>query len=117
MNLGMTSFDAQTIRLLRSAAHLLDYVVDAVAPVKWDRHRMESGAYPAQRDILEMFGQRGGSAETGADFDVAAAIVETARILATIPEESQTGVTQQLQGRVSSLERRAFVLLPAIRLG
>lgn len=55
-----------------------------------------------------MFGQRGGSAETGADFDIAAAIVETARILATIPEESQTGVTQQLQGRVSSLERRLF---------
>lgn len=44
MNLGMTSFDAQTVRLPRSAAHLLDYVAAAVAPVKWDRHRMESGA-------------------------------------------------------------------------
>ena len=119
----MTSSETQTGRLLRRVAHLLNSVAkaawaaDAASPVKCDLHRIGSAAYLAQRDILDMLGQPELSAEPEAGLDVVAALGEAARILAAIPEELQTIVTQRLQGRVSSLERRAFALRPAIRLG
>ena len=122
-DLGMTSSETQTGRLRRRVAHLLNSVAkaawaaDAASPVKCDLHRIGSAAYLAQRDILDMLGQPELSAEPEAGLDVAAALGEAARILAAIPEELQTIVTQRLQGRVSSLERRAFALRPAIRLG
>jgi len=120
----MTSSETQTGRLLRRVAHLLNSVAkavwaaDAASPVKCDLHRIDTvRAYLALRDILDMLGQPELSAEPEAGLDVSAALGEAARILAAIPEELQTIVTQRLQGRVSSLERRAFALRPAIRLG
>jgi hypothetical protein len=67
-----------------------------------------------------MLGQPGVIAEPQADFDIAAALDEAAQVVATIPEESQTLLTQRLQGRVNSLAERterAFALRYAIRLG
>jgi glycerol-3-phosphate dehydrogenase len=55
-----------------------------------------------------------------ADFDIASALDEAAHVVATIPEEFQTSVTQQMQERVTSLAQRAeraFAIRHAIQLG
>ena len=108
----MTSSETQTGRLLRRVAHLLNSVAeaawaaDAASPVRWDLHRIGTEAYLAQSDILDMLGQPGALAEPQADFDIAAALDEATQVMARIPEEFETLVTQQLLGRVSLLAER-----------
>jgi len=124
--MAMISPETQTSRLLWKTANLLNSVAeaawaaDATSPIKWDLHRIGTEAYLAQRDILDMLGQPGVIAEPQADFDIAAALDEAAQVVATIPEEFQTLLTQRLQERVTSLEERAehaFAIRHAIRLG
>ena len=67
-----------------------------------------------------MLGLPGVIAEPQVDFDISAALDEAAQVVATIPEEFQTLLTQRLQGLVTSLAERAeraFALRHAIRLG
>jgi hypothetical protein len=124
--MAMISPETHTRQLLRKTANLLNSVAeaawaaDATSPIKWELHRIGTEAYLAQRDILDMLGQPGVIAEPQADFDITAALDEAAQVVATIPEELQTLLTQRLQGRVNSLAERterAFVLRHAIRLG
>ena len=124
--MAMISPETPTSQLLRKTANLLNSVAeaawaaDATSPIKWDLHRIGTEAYLAQREILDMLGQLGAIAEPQADFDIADALDEAARALATIPEESQTMVTQRVQEQVTSLEERAervIAIRHAIRLG
>ena len=118
--------ETQVLRLLRKTANLLNSVAeaawaaDATSPIKWDLHRIGTEAYLAQRDILDMLGLPGVIAEPQADFDISDALDEAAQVVATIPEEFQTMLTQRLQGRVTSLAQHAehaFSLRHAIRIG
>ena len=110
--MAMISPETQTSRLLRKTATLLNSVAEAAwtadvtSPTKWDLHRIGTEAYLVQRDILDMLGLPGVMAEPQAGFDIAAALDAAAQILARIPEELQTLVTQQLLGRVSLLAER-----------
>ena len=122
----MISPETQTSRLLRETANLLNSVAEAAwtndtpSPARWDLHRIGTEAYLTQRDILDMLGLPGVIAEPQVDFDISAALDEAAQVVATIPEEFQTLLTQRLQGRVTSLAERAeraFALRHAIRLG
>ena len=122
----MISPETQTSRLLRKTANLLNSVAeaawaaDATSPIKWDLHPIGTEAYLAQRDILDMLGLPGVIPEPQADFDISDALDEAAQVVATIPEEFQTMLTQRLQGRVNSLAERTervFALRYAIRLG
>jgi hypothetical protein len=124
--MAMISCEAQTSRLLRKTANLLNSVAEAAwasdipSPAKWDLHRIGTEAYLAQRDILTMLGLPEVIAAHEADFDIASALDEVAHAVATIPEEFQTSVTQQMQERVTSLAQRAeraFVIRHAIQLG
>jgi hypothetical protein len=124
--MAMISPETQTSQLLRKTANLLNSVAeaawaaDATSPIKWDLHRIGTEAYLAQRDILDMLGLPGVIAEPQADFDISDALDEAAQVVATIPEEFQTMLTQRLQGRVNSLAERTervFALRYAIRLG
>ena len=110
--MAMINPETQTSRLLRKAANLLNSVAEAAwtseipSPAKWDLHRIGTEAYLAQRDILDMLGLPGVIAEPQADFDIAAALDEAAQVMARIPEEFETLVTQQSLGRVSLLAER-----------
>jgi hypothetical protein len=110
--MAMISPETQTSRLLRKAASLLNSVaeaawaVDAASPTKWDLHRIGTEAYLAQRDILDLLGLPGVMAGPQADFDIAVALDEATQVMARIPEEFETLVTQQLLGRVSLLAER-----------
>jgi hypothetical protein len=124
--MAMISPETQTSRLLRKTANLLSSVAEAAwtsdipSPAKWDLHRIGTEAYLAQRDILTMLGLREVIAVPQADFDIATALEEAAQVVATIPEEFQTSVTQRLQERVASLAHRAeraLALRDAIQLG
>ena len=124
--MAMISCEAQTSRLLRKTANLLNSVAEAAwtsdipSPAKWDLHRIGTEAYLAQRDILTMLGLPEVIAAHEADFDIASALDEAAHVVATIPEEFQTSVTQQMQERVTSLAQRAeraFAIRHAIQLG
>lgn len=119
----MINCETQTSRVLRKTANLLNSVAEAAwtndipSPAKWDLHRIGTEAYLAQRDILVLLGLPGVMAEPQADLDIAAVLDEAVQVVANIPEEFQTLVTQRLQERVTSLVERAFVLRRAIRLG
>ena len=121
--MAMINPETPTGRLLGKTANLLHSVVEAAwtndipSPAKWDLHRIGTDAYLAQRDILVLLGLPGVMAEPQADFDIAAVLDEAAQVVANIPEEFQTFVTQRLQERVTSLVERAFALRRAIRLG
>jgi len=124
--MAMISRETQTSRLLRKTANLLNSVAEAAwtsdipSPAKWDLHRIGTEAYLAQRDILTMLGLPEVIAAHEADFDIASALDEAAHVVATIPEEFQTSVTQQMQERVTSLAQRAeraFAIRHAIQLG
>ena len=121
--MAMISCETQTSRVLRKTANLLNSVAEAAwtsdipSPAKWELHRIGTEAYLAQRDILVLLGLPGVMAEPQADFDIAAVLDEVAQVVANIPEELQTLVTQRLQERVTSLVERAFALRRAIRLG
>jgi hypothetical protein len=121
--MAMISCETQTSRVLRKTANLLNSVAEAAwtndipSPAKWDLHRIGADAYLAQRDILVLLGLPGVMAKPQADFDIAAVLDEAAQVVANIPEELQTLVTQRLQERVTSLVERAFDLRRAIRLG
>src|SRR5450756_2728372 len=94
--------ETQTSRLLRKTANLLNSVAEAAwtsdisSPAKWELHRIGTEAYLAQRDILDMLGLPGVIAEPQVDFDISAALDEAAQVVATIPEEFQTLLTQRL---------------------
>jgi len=117
--MAMISPEAQAIRLLRKTAHLLNSVAEAAwtndmpSPARWELHRIGTEAYLAQRDILDMLGQPEVIAQPQADFDITAALDEVAQVVATIPDEFQTLVTQRLQGRVTSLVQRTERALPS----
>jgi len=121
--MAMISCETQTSRILRKTANLLNSVAEAAwtndipSPAKWDLHRIGTDAYLAQRDILVLLGLPGVMAEPQTDFDIAAVLDEAAQVVANIPEELQTLVTQRLQERVTSLVERAYALRFAIRLG
>ena len=121
--MAMISCETQTSRVLRKTANLLNSVAEAAwtndipSPAKWDLHRVGTDAYLAQRDILVLLGLPGVMAEPQTGFDIAAVLDEVAQVVANIPEELQTLVTQRLQERVTSLVERAFALRCAIRLG
>jgi hypothetical protein len=124
--MAMISPETQTVRLLRKTANLLNSVAEAAwtndipSPARWDLHRIGTEAYLAQRDILTMLGLPEVIAAHEADFDIASALDEAAHVVATIPEEFQTSVTQQMQERVTSLAQRAeraFAIRHAIQLG
>jgi len=121
--MAMISCETQTSRVLRKTANLLNSVAEAAwtndipSPAKWDLHRIGTDAYLAQRDILVLLGLPGVMAEPQTDFDIAAVLDEAAQVVANIPEELQTLVTQRLQERVTSLVERAYALRFAIRLG
>jgi hypothetical protein len=121
--MAMISCETQTSRVLRKTANLLNSVAEAAwtndipSPAKWDLHRIGTDAYLAQRDILVLLGLPGAMAEPQADFDIAAVLDEAAQVVANIPEELRTLVTQRLQERVTSLAERASALRYAIRLG
>ncbi len=110
--MAMISRETQTRRLLRKTANLLNSVAEAAwttqtpSSARWDLHRIGTEAYLAQRDILDLLSLPGEVAEPQADFDIAAALDEAVQMVATIPEEFQTLVTQQLLGRVSILAER-----------
>jgi hypothetical protein len=124
--LAMIRPEARDSRLLRKTANLLNSVAEAAwtndipSPAKWDLHRIGTEAYLAQREILEMLGLPGVIAVPQADFDIATALDQAAQIVAMIPEEFQTLVTQQLQEQVISLAQRAeraFALWHSIQFG
>jgi hypothetical protein len=121
--MAMISCETQASRVLRKTANLLNSVAetawtsDIPSPAKRELHRIGTEAYLAQRDILVLLGLPGVMAEPQADLDIAAALDEAAQVVANIPEEFQTLVTQRLRERVTSLVERAFVLRRAIRLG
>jgi len=124
--LAMIRPEAQDSRLLRKAANLLNSVAEAAwtndipFPAKWDLHRIGTEAYLAQREILDMLGLPGVIAVSQADFDIATALDQAAQVIAMIPVEFQTLVTQRLQEQVISLAQRAeraFALRHAIQLG
>jgi hypothetical protein len=117
--------ETQVSRLLRETANLLNSVAEAAwtngipSPAKWDLHRIGTEAYLAQREILEMLGLPGVIAVPQADFDIATALDQVAQVVAMIPEEFQTPVTQRLQRQVISLAQRAeraFALRDAAQL-
>lgn len=119
----VTSPEAQTTRLLRLTANLLNNVAEAAwtndipSPAKWELHRIGTAAYIAQRDILHMLGQPGEIAKPQADFNITAALEEAVQVISTIPEEFQTMPTHRLQAGVASLAGRAegvFILLHSI---
>ena len=122
----MTRSETQDSRLLRKTANLLNSVAEAAwtndipSPAKWDLHRIGTEAYLAQREILDMLGLPGVLAVPQADFDIATALDQAAQVVATIPEEFQTLVTQRLQEQVISFAQRAeraFAIRHAIQLG
>jgi hypothetical protein len=124
--LAMTRPETLDSRLLRKTANLLNSVAEAAwtndipSPAKWDLHRIGTEAYLAQREILEMLGLPGVLAVPQADFDIATALDQAAQVVAMIPEELQTLVTQRLQERVISLAQRAeraSALRDAVQLG
>ena len=118
--------ETQTSQLLRKTADLLNSIAEAAwtsdipSPAKWDLHRIGTEAYLAQHDILTMLGLPEVIAAHEADFDIASELDEAAHAVASIPEEFQTSVTQQMQERVTSLAQRAeraFAIRHAIQLG
>lgn len=122
----MIRTEARDSRLLRKTADLLNSVAEAAwtsgipSPAKWDLHRIGTEAYLAQREILDMLGLPGVIAVPQVDFDIATALDQAAQIVAMIPEEFQTLVTQRLQEQVISLAQRAeraFALRHAMQLG
>jgi hypothetical protein len=121
--MAMMSPETQISRLLRKTANLLNSVAEAAwgndipSPARWDLHRIGTDAYLAHRDILEVLGRHGVSVEPQADFNIAAALDEAAQIVARLPEEFHTLVTQRVQERVASLEERVLALRHSIRLG
>lgn len=111
---------------MRNTAILLNSVAEAAwangirSPAKWDLHRTGTEAYLAQRDILDVLDLPEVMADPQAGLDIAAALGEAAQVVARIPEECRTLVTQRLLGRVISLAEQAerVIALPhAIRLG
>ena len=122
----MTRPETQDSWLLMKTANLLNSVAEAAwtsdipSPARWDLHRIGTEAYLAQREILDMLDLPGVLAMPQADFDIATALDQAAQVVAMIPEELQTVVTQRLQARVISLAQRAeraFALRHAIQLG
>jgi hypothetical protein len=115
--------ETQSSRLLMMTATLLINVAEAAwtnnmpSPARWDLHRIGTDAYLAHREILEVLGRHGVSVEPQADLNIAAALDEAAQIVARLPEEFHTLVTQRLQERVTSLEERVIALRHSIRLG
>jgi hypothetical protein len=115
--------ETQSSRLLMMTANLLINVAEAAwtnnmpSPARWDLHRIGTDAYLAHRGILEVLGRHGVSVEPQADLNIAAALDEAAEIVARLPEEFHTLVTQRLQERVTSLAERVIALRHSIRLG
>jgi hypothetical protein len=87
----MINPETPTGRLLRKAANLLNSVAEAAwtndiqTPAKWDLHRIGTGAYLVQRDILDALGEGAGPTELLLGNDIAAALEQAAHTLAAIP--------------------------------
>jgi hypothetical protein len=88
---SMINPETPTGRLLRKAANLLNSVAEAAwtndiqTPAKWDLHRIGTGAYLVQRDILDALGEGAGPTELLLGNDIAAALEQAAHTLAAIP--------------------------------